>query len=201
MAVALACGAGVGFAASAASAASPSSAMRITSSAFASGQRLPNVYTCKGKGVSPPLHFSGVPAGAKQLAVVLTDSDAPGGTFTHWTLYSLSAHLHGLSAGKVPGGARQGTNDFGRLGYGAPCPPRGKVHHYTFTLYALKRDLTLKARARPAAARSAIAAASTQSARLIGLFSANAPKATSPNRAPGHVDGDGDHDGDGNGDS
>ncbi|HLG12956.1 MAG TPA: YbhB/YbcL family Raf kinase inhibitor-like protein [Blastocatellia bacterium] len=126
--------------------------MQLTSSAFTEGQAIPAKYTCDGEDVSPPLKWTGVPAGAKSLALICDDPDAPGGTWVHWVLYSLSPSVtelgEGVSAAEIaPDGSRQGRNDFKRIGYGGPCPPPGRSHRYFFKLYALDAELTLKAQA------------------------------------------------------
>jgi Raf kinase inhibitor-like YbhB/YbcL family protein len=108
----------------------------VTSSAFQAGQAIPTKYTCEGADISPPLQWSGVPAGAKSLALICDDPDAPVGTWVHWVLYDLPVTATDLVE-KVPAsetlslGAKQGINDFKRVGYGGPCPPPGKPHRYS----------------------------------------------------------------------
>lgn len=112
--------------------------------------RVPREYTCDGNDSSPPLSWSKPPDGTRSLALTVTDPDAPGGRFTHWVLFNLPAGSNGLPRG-VPGegelsdGSLQGRNDFGKLGYGGPCPPRGDSHRYVFTLFALDRTLDASA--------------------------------------------------------
>jgi len=123
--------------------------MQLTSTAFADGGAIPAKYTCDAKNVSPPLKWSGVPAGAKSLALIVDDPDAPVGTWVHWVLYDLPATSSELAEDMpksqyVTGGAKQGLNDFRHLGYGGPCPPPGKGHRYFFKLYALDTLLDLK---------------------------------------------------------
>jgi Raf kinase inhibitor-like YbhB/YbcL family protein len=114
--------------------------MKISSSAVqASGQLLPQ-YTCDGENQNPPLTFSEVPVEAKSLVLILEDPDAPGGTFTHWLLYDMSPATLQIPDGAPPMTGNAGTNDFGGVGYGGPCPPSG-THRYYFRLYAL--DITL----------------------------------------------------------
>lgn len=111
----------------------------LTSPAFEDGAAIPRKHTCDGDDLSPPLTWDRLPDGAKSLALIVEDPDAPRGTFTHWVLYDLPATETGLDAG-VPArseAARQGKNDFGKAGYGGPCPPRGSTHRYVFTLFAL----------------------------------------------------------------
>jgi Raf kinase inhibitor-like YbhB/YbcL family protein len=123
--------------------------MQLTSTAFTEGAAIPAKHTCDAKNVSPPLKWSGVPPGAKSLALIVDDPDAPAGTWVHWVLYDLPATTSELGEDVpknqyVAGGAKQGLNDFRHLGYGGPCPPPGKAHRYFFKLYALDAVLDLK---------------------------------------------------------
>src|SRR2546429_4183939 len=124
--------------------------IQLTSSAFAEGEFIPAKYTCDGEDVSPPLKWSNVPTGAKGLALICDDPDAPVSTWVHWVLYGLPPTETELPE-KVPttetlaNGAKQGINDFKRIGYGGPCPPAGRPHPYFFKLYALDNQLKLKA--------------------------------------------------------
>ena len=123
--------------------------MQLTSTAFTEGAAIPAKHTCDAKDVSPPLRWSGVPAGTKSLALIADDPDAPVGTWVHWVLYDLPAGTSELGedvpkSQYVAGGAKQGINDFRRLGYGGPAPPKGKAHRYFFKLYALDAMLDLK---------------------------------------------------------
>ena len=117
--------------------------IQLSSSALNEGEPIPVKYTCDGENVSPPLRWSGVPAGAGSLALIADDPDAPRGTFTHWILFGIPPQTTELAEGQQPGGVAQGRNDFGRTGYGGPCPPRGNPHRYFFKLYALDTDLQL----------------------------------------------------------
>jgi len=121
--------------------------IELWSTAFGTGESIPSDFTCDGADISPPIEWSGVPAAAKSLAVIAEDPDAPGGNWVHWLIYNLSPHLDQLPAGipqkaDLPGGGLQGRNDFGGIGYGGPCPPRG-VHRYSFKIYALDALLHL----------------------------------------------------------
>jgi Raf kinase inhibitor-like YbhB/YbcL family protein len=116
--------------------------MTITSPAFQSGQTIPAKYTCEGADISPPLQWSDVPAEAKSLSLICDDPDAPVGTWIHWVFYDLPVTTPELTekmstSEKLPNGAKQGMNDFNRVGYGGPCPLPGKPHRYYFKLYAL----------------------------------------------------------------
>jgi len=123
--------------------------IKLTSVAFKEGEAIPRAYTCDGANVSPPLEWAGVPKTATTIAIVADAPDAPGGTCTHWLLYNLPADNIGLvenltATEKVAAGGFQGTNDFGKIGYGGPCPPSG-THHYFFRIYAIDSELPLKA--------------------------------------------------------
>ena len=107
---------------------------QLTSPAFTEGGTIPDEFTCVGDDVSPPLAWSGVPAGTVELAVVVRDPDADG--FVHWVVAGLPATTGGLANGNPPAGATEALNDFGRAGWGGPCPP-SEVHHYDFRIYAL----------------------------------------------------------------
>ncbi len=117
------------------------SQMSLTSKAFAEGAAIPGIYSCDGRNISPPLAWSGVPEGAKSLAIAIDDPDAPGGTFRHWAAYDIPPNLHDLPAGAgKPGNPafEQSLNDGGQPGYAGMCPPKGKgLHHYHFRLFAL----------------------------------------------------------------
>jgi Raf kinase inhibitor-like YbhB/YbcL family protein len=122
------------------------SKMEIRTDAFAPGAAIPEKYTCSGENGSPPLAISGVPQSARTLALIVDDPDAPAGTFVHWVVYNLPPQTARIDAGikpgkTMPGGGMQGRNDFGRAGYGGPCPPPGSPHHYRFRLFALNSQL------------------------------------------------------------
>ncbi|HUV65588.1 MAG TPA: YbhB/YbcL family Raf kinase inhibitor-like protein [Sedimentisphaerales bacterium] len=123
--------------------------IELTSSAFKEGGMIPAKYTCDDEDVSPPLQWGEVPEGTKSIALICDDPDAPMGTWVHWVLFNLPGATTSL-AEKVPtdktlaNGARQGTNDFHKIGYGGPCPPGG-THRYFFKIYALDTQLDLQA--------------------------------------------------------
>jgi Raf kinase inhibitor-like YbhB/YbcL family protein len=110
--------------------------LNINSDAFKDGQRIPVDYSCDGKERTPVLRWGAPPSGTKSFALVVDDPDAPNGTFRHWGVYDIPA-----SARALGGNQRVGTevsNDFGKVGYGGPCPPKGHgPHHYHFKLFAL----------------------------------------------------------------
>jgi Raf kinase inhibitor-like YbhB/YbcL family protein len=120
-------------------------ALALTSTAFQPSGAIPTVYTCQGKDISVPLAWSGLPAGTRSLALIVDDPDAPDPaapkmTWVHWVLYNIPPAATGLPEGvkarSLPAGALEGSNDWGRTGYGGPCPPVGR-HRYFFKLYAL----------------------------------------------------------------
>jgi Raf kinase inhibitor-like YbhB/YbcL family protein len=121
----------------------------LRSPAFEDGKPIPNRYTCEAEDVSPPLTWSGLPAGTMTIALICDDPDAPMGTWVHWVLYGVPATQDSLEENlatkpELPNKARQGVNDFRSTGYGGPCPPPGKTHRYFFKIYALNADLVLK---------------------------------------------------------
>jgi Raf kinase inhibitor-like YbhB/YbcL family protein len=117
--------------------------VRLSSPAFAGGGRIPVRFTCRGADVSPPLRWSRVPSKTKEIALLMIDRSAPGGPFTHWALAGIPPTDRGLPTGRLPSGAVAGRNDFGKVGYGGPCPPAGKVHHYVIELLALAKRVRL----------------------------------------------------------
>ncbi len=122
----------------------------VSSPAFREGDRIPTKYTCEGQDISPLLAWSETPAGTQSFALIVDDPDAPGGVFTHWVLFNIPSDSRELpeavpAQSQLPSGALQGKNDFGKIGYGGPCPPPGHPHRYQFTLYALDQLLDLKA--------------------------------------------------------
>ena len=115
--------------------------IKITSSAFQEGGNIPLNFTCDGGDTSPPLQIAEVPSGAKSLALVVDDPDAPSGLFTHWMVWNMSPRTSAIAEASTPKGIH-GTNDFGKSGYGGPCPPSG-THRYYFKIFALDRELDL----------------------------------------------------------
>jgi Raf kinase inhibitor-like YbhB/YbcL family protein len=151
------------------------SGFALTSAAFAPGAPIPSVHTCDGADQSPPLAWSGAPAGTRALALIMHDPDAPVGDWLHWTAWNIPASSKGLPAGvatkdPLPDGTQQGVNDFGKPGYGGPCPPGG-THHYVFVLSALDATLTLPAKASREEVERAIDAHVLAKAELVGTYS------------------------------
>jgi Raf kinase inhibitor-like YbhB/YbcL family protein len=136
--------------------------IQLTTTSFTPGGFIPKRFTCDASDVSPALAWSAPPSGTRSFAIIEDDPDAPSGTFVHWLVYDLPAASRKLPEGvagsdALPGGGRQGTNDFSRTGYNGPCPPRGTPHRYYIRLYALDVKLNL----RPAATRRDLDAAMT----------------------------------------
>jgi|SRR5579862_6548562 len=124
-------------------------ALTVSSPSFQNGADIPKKFTCTDADISPELQWTAVPAGTQSLALIADDPDAPAGTWTHWVLFDLPAEMQSLPENvskqdALPNGARQGRNDFRKIGYGGPCPPTGKPHRYFFKLYALDKKLDLK---------------------------------------------------------
>jgi Raf kinase inhibitor-like YbhB/YbcL family protein len=149
--------------------------LEITSSAFSEGGSIPAQYTCDGKDVSPPLSWSGIPAGTKSLALICDDPDAPSGVWVHWVAYNIPASTSELpeavpARDEIAGGGLQGKNDFRKTGYGGPCPPGG-THRYVFTVYALDSDVTLAAGATKAQLLAAVRGHVLAEGKLTGKYS------------------------------
>ena len=137
----------------------PTPRFTLTTAAFHAGGSIPARFTCDGQDVSPAMAWSGTPAGTKSLVLIADDLDAH--SFTHWIAYAISPGTTRLAEGAGAANSTrlaQGTNDFGHVGYGGPCPPSG-THRYVFTLYALAARLGLSGAPRAAAVRAALAEA------------------------------------------
>jgi len=125
-------------------------AFTISSPGFSNSATIPKKFTCDGADVSPELSWAGAPAGTQSFALIADDPDAPVGNWNHWVLFDLPADASNLPENlskteELPNGARQGRNDFRKIGYNGPCPPAGNPHRYFFKLYALSDKLNLKA--------------------------------------------------------
>ncbi len=136
----------------------PTPRFALTSAAFSAGGAIPARFTCDGRDLSPGMTWTGTPAGTRSLVLLVDDPDAHG--FAHWIAYAIDPTATALAegAGAAASHLAQGTNDFGRVGYGGPCPPSG-THHYVFTLYALAAPLGLSGSPRASAVRAALARA------------------------------------------
>ena len=154
---------------------SASASFRLETPAFAEGRPIPPDYTADGRDVSPPLTWSGAPGGTKAFALVCEDPDAPRGNWVHWVLYDLPANAASLPEGvpakeRLGSGGVHGRNDFGKLGYGGPAPPRG-THRYFFRLYALDRAVGLRPGATAAELRRAMTGALLAETARMGTYS------------------------------
>ncbi len=150
--------------------------LMLASPAIPPNGEIPTQYTCDGADISPPLSWSNVPAGTGSLVLVIEDPDAPSGTFRHWAVFDIPPASRGLDAGytanRTTTALHEAQNDFGKTGYGGPCPPRGGgTHHYHFRLLAISRP-TLDLRA-PAAALDVLRAVQPyviQQTELVGTY-------------------------------
>lgn len=144
--------------------------MKITCSAFAEGSTIPTQYTADGADLSPPLQWGTAPSGTESLALICDDPDAPRGIWVHWVLFNLPADFCELPEDVAKSVGRQGKNDFGKLGYGGPSPPKGKPHRYFFKLYALDTTLELPEGSTKAQVEHAMKGHIIASAQLMGKY-------------------------------
>jgi Raf kinase inhibitor-like YbhB/YbcL family protein len=152
--------------------------LTLDSAAFAANASIPAKHTCEGDDASPPLAWSGAPAGTKTFALIVDDPDAPDPaapkmTWVHWVLHDIPASAaslaEGIDPGELPAGTREGVNDWGRTGYGGPCPPIGR-HRYFHKLYALDTVLGDLGRPKKAALEKAMQGHVLAEAVLIGTY-------------------------------
>jgi len=148
---------------------------RLTSPAFNPGAPIPTDFSCTAGDHSPALSWSGAPAGTKSFALIVEDPDAPMGTFVHWVVFNIPGAASGMPSDapktpELPGGAGQGRNGMGAVGYKGPCPPPGKTHHYHFELFALDTTLDMPSAAEAASLRAAMQNHVKGSAELVGTF-------------------------------
>ena len=149
--------------------------IQIRSAAFDEGHSIPQKHTCDGEDVSPSLRWEKAPDRTKSFALICDDPDAPSGTWVHWVIYDLPAAITELPEAiptkeEVLNGAKQGTNDFSRIGYGGPCPPKGNPHRYYFKLYALDSVLNLKAGATKADVEIAMKGHVLGEGKIMGTY-------------------------------
>lgn len=149
--------------------------MKLASSAIQEGGTIPTPYTGDGADASPPLEWTGAPAAVQSYVLICDDPDAPRGTWVHWVLFNIPSESTLLPDGvpatpEIPGGGSHGKNDFKKLGYGGPSPPRGKPHRYYFKLYALDRKLELPAGPSKQQVEKAMEGHVLASAQLMGTF-------------------------------
>jgi len=148
--------------------------INIKSPAFVPGGKIPGKYTCDGMDISLPLTWTSGPEGTKTFALICDDPDAPMGTWVHWVLFNLPAHITELRENVPPekeleSGAKQGMNDFRKIGYGGPCPPGG-THRYFFKLYALDDEINLEAGATKAELLKAMEGHILAEGQLMGRY-------------------------------
>ncbi|WP_448375956.1 YbhB/YbcL family Raf kinase inhibitor-like protein [Fervidobacterium sp.] len=148
------------------------------SSVFKNGDFIPRKYTCEGQDINPEIIVNNIPDGAKTIAIICDDPDAPIGTFVHWVLWNRPVSGSSVTipegigkAEKLSDGTMQGYNDFGKIGYNGPCPPRGHgVHHYHFKVYAVSTVLELKGKVTKKELEKALNGKILAQAEIIGLY-------------------------------
>lgn len=150
-------------------------AFKLTSTAFQAGGTIPKKFTCDGPDLSPVLAWTDPPVGTQSLSLIMDDPDAPVGTWVHWVLYDLPASASELpenvpKENELSNGALQGRNDFSKIGYGGPCPPKGPAHRYFFKLYALDAKTSLKPGATKTDLEKAMKGHILAEAELIGRY-------------------------------
>jgi Raf kinase inhibitor-like YbhB/YbcL family protein len=144
---------------------------QLTSNAFKDGAEMPPTFTCDGENVSPDLDWTGAPPDTAAFALLVDDPDAR--NFAHWLVYNMTASTSGglpKAISATPDAPSQGINDFGKLGYGGPCPPRSAAHRYRFTLYALNDMLPLASAPRADAFRAALEGHVIETTVLTGTY-------------------------------
>jgi Raf kinase inhibitor-like YbhB/YbcL family protein len=150
----------------------------LSSPSFLNNHPMPAKFSCEGNDASPALKWEGAPSGTKGFALCCYDPDAPGGTWVHWVIYAIPATVTDLAENVAKtetldrlGGSKQGMNDFGKVGYGGPCPPRGHgEHHYHFHLYALDAELNLAPRLTRIQLYAAMKGHILAEAELVGTY-------------------------------
>lgn len=151
------------------------STLKLRASRFDHGSDIPRQFTCDGQDISPAVTWTAPPQGTGSLALVVEDPDAPAGTWVHWVLYDIPPGERGLPEGiphdaTLPSGARQGMNDFKKVGYGGPCPPPGPPHRYFFRLYALDSAVAVDSGATASELRHAMRGHVLAEAELMGRY-------------------------------
>jgi Raf kinase inhibitor-like YbhB/YbcL family protein len=149
--------------------------LSLTSPAFKHGKSIPSMYSCDGEDVSPPLKWSEPPKGTVSFGLLVDDPDAPGRTWVHWVMFNIPPEKRELKENvekksQLPNGTRQGLNDFGRSGYGGPCPP-GSTHRYFFRLYALDDKFQLSHHATKSDVMKAMDGHILGTGELMGTYS------------------------------
>ena len=147
-----------------------SATITVTSPAFGADSPIPERYSCAGDDVSPPVEWTGVPEQAAEVAIVVDDPDAPGGTFVHWVVVGIDPATTGFDEGEVPEGAVQISNSADKERWSGPCPPEGPAHHYRFTVYALDEPSGLEEGADPDEVFASIREHAVARGRLTATF-------------------------------
>jgi hypothetical protein len=145
--------------------------LAVASPDFVNKGVIPKQFTCDGAGTRPTISWAGVPRQAVEVALLVGDPDAPGGTFVHWTVWGMPRGTKGVGAGPLPAGAIQGANSGGSSGWTPPCPPKGaKPHHYIFGVYALRKRIDLRAGEDPSRVVPAIRAVAIATGSLTARY-------------------------------
>ncbi|MDD3437179.1 MAG: YbhB/YbcL family Raf kinase inhibitor-like protein [Candidatus Gastranaerophilales bacterium] len=142
--------------------------MKLTS-VFEHKGNIPSKYTCDGEDAAPELIISEVPEGTKSLVLIVDDPDAPMGTWVHWLVYNLPVNTTKINGKNLPSGTKEGVTDFGRTGWGGPCPPSG-THRYFFKLYAIGKTLDLPEGLTKSQLENAIKEYIIEKTELMGLY-------------------------------
>jgi hypothetical protein len=146
--------------------------MKIISSAFEHNTKIPRKYTCDGENVNPPIHFLEVPDDAKSLVLIMDDPDAPAKVWVHWVVYNINPQTSEVKENSIPQDGIEGMTDFGKPGYGGPCPPSG-THRYFLKLYALDTALDIPRNATKQMVEEKMQDHIIDKAELISLYSRN----------------------------
>ncbi len=143
--------------------------MKISSPSFHENGMIPKRYSCEGEDINPSISIFGIPLETKSLAIMVHDHDAPSGDFVHWLMWNIHPEIEKISESMTPVGALEGTNDFGEVGWGGPCPPSG-THRYEFHLYALNTMIDLPSSATKNDLRDLMDGYIIDQASLTGLY-------------------------------
>ena len=149
---------------------SVSKRMILTTPAFKNGEPIPKKFTCEGGDMNPELHVENLPQGAKSLALLVEDPDAPGGTFVHWIVWNIDPLAAFIKEESKPMKSVEGTNSGARMGYMGPCPPPGAPHRYFFKVYALDIQISLMPGAKKEEFKAAITGHVLTDAELMGTY-------------------------------
>lgn len=143
--------------------------LAVSSPAFEDGANIPERFSCEGENIPPPLRWSDIPEETRELVIVVTDPEAPSGTFVHWTVWGIDPSSKGID-GELPEGAVEGMSSSGKPTYIGPCPPAGETHRYNFEVIALSAQLPLEAGASVDELRDEVEDVAISSGVLTGRF-------------------------------